>query len=88
MSGSHAVTPEELTSLGGTLKSQIEAVNSIVTSVDNPLGSIAWTGPAKEKFTQEWSGNFKTALTKLNEAFEVAGSDCERRAEGARIALG
>ncbi|BAN00645.1 WXG100 family type VII secretion target [Ilumatobacter coccineus] len=88
MSGTHAVTPDELASLGGTLKAQIEAVNTIITSVDNPLGSIAWTGPAKEKFTQEWSGNFKSALVKLNEAFEVAGTDCERRAEGARIALG
>ncbi len=88
MSGSHAVTPDELTSLGTTLKAQIEAVNTIITSVDNPLGSIAWTGPAKEKFMQEWTGNFKNALTKLNEAFDVAGTDCERRAEGARISLG
>lgn len=88
MAGTHGVTPEELTSLGGTLKAQIEAVNSIISSVDNPLGSIAWTGPAKDKFTEEWNGTFKTALGKLNEAFQAAGTDCEQRAEGARIALG
>lgn len=88
MAGSHGVTPEELTQLGGTLKAQIDVVNGIITSVDNPLGSIAWTGPAKEKFVEEWNGNFKTALGRLTEAFQMAGTDCEQRAEGARIALG
>ena len=88
MSGTHAVTPEELTSLGNTLKAQIGEVNQIISSVDNPLGSIPWSGPAKDKFTEEWNGNFKSALSKLNEAFDVAGKDCIDRAEGARIALG
>lgn len=88
MSGTHAVTPEELAGLGATLKAQIEVVESIIRSVDNPLGSIAWTGPAKQKFTDEWNGNFKVALGRLTEAFQAAGTDCEQRAEGARIALG
>lgn len=88
MAGTHGVTPEELTSLGGTLKAQIDAVETIIRSVDVPLGSIAWSGPAKEKFCEEWNGNFKAALAKLTEAFQVAGTDCEQRAEGARIALG
>lgn len=88
MAGTHGVTPEELTSLGRTLTAQIEAVNTIISAVDNPLASIAWSGPAKDKFTEEWNGNFKTALARLTEAFQVAGTDCQQRAEGARIALG
>lgn len=88
MAGTHGVTPEELTRLGGTLKAQIDAVNAIISAVDTPLGSIAWSGPAREKFTDEWNGAFKSALGRLNEAFQAAGTDCEQRAEGARIALG
>ncbi len=88
MSGTHAVTPEELSSLGGTLKAQIGVVESIIRSVDTPLASIAWSGPAKQKFTEEWNGNFKVALGRLTDAFQAAGTDCEQRAEGARLALG
>jgi uncharacterized protein YukE len=88
MAATHAVNPDELMSLGATLKAQIGAVNAIISAVDNPLGSIAWIGPAKEKFTEEWTGNFKNALARLNDAFQAAGTDCERRAEGARMSLG
>lgn len=88
MAGTHAVTPEELSSLGGTLKSEIEVVESIIRSVDVPLASIAWSGPAKQKFCGEWNGNFKVALARLTEAFQLAGTDCEQRAEATRVALG
>ncbi len=84
----HSANPEELEGLGTTLKAQIGIVNKIISDVDGPLGSIVWTGPAKEAFRSEWDGNFKTALGKLNEAFEVAGQDCTTRAQGVRIALG
>ena len=88
MTGTHAVTPEELTGLGGTLKAQIDVVESIIRSVDTPLATIAWSGPAKQKFSEEWNGNFKVALGRLTEAFQLAGTDCEQRAEAARLALG
>lgn len=88
MSGTYSVTPDELTDLGRTLKAQIDAVDTIIRSVDGPLGSIGWTGPARDKFSEEWNGNFKSALAKLNEAFRLAGTDCEQRAEGARLSLG
>ena len=84
----YGANPDELAGLGRTLKAQIEAVNGIIGAVDAPLGSIVWTGPAKERFVEEWHGSFKSALAKLNEAFETAGTDCERRAEGLRQVMG
>ncbi len=55
MSGTHAVTPEELSSLGGTLKAQIDVVESIIRSVDTPLGSIAWSGPGRSAAARRWT---------------------------------
>ena len=84
----HAANPDELEGLGTTLTGQIEIVNKIISDVDTPLTSINWTGPAKDAFKTEWDTNFKSALGKLNQAFEAAGKDCKARAEGTRIALG
>ena len=84
----YGANPDELSGLGSTLKAQIDAVNAMISAVDAPLGSIVWTGPARDRFTEEWNGNFKTALAKLTEAFEVAGTDCETRAEGLRTVMG
>ena len=80
--------PDELHALGTTLKQQIAAVDAIIRSVDGPVGSIAWTGPARDRFLEEWNGNFKTALGRLNEAFDAAGTDCIARADGLRTVMG
>ncbi len=88
MTASHSATPDELDSLGGTLEAQVEIVNKMIADVDTPLGSIAWTGPARDAFQGEWDTNFKSALGKLNDAFSSAGKSCKDRAEGTRVVLG
>jgi len=80
--------PDELQALGGTLRRQIAAVEEIIRSVDGPVNGIAWTGPARERFLDEWNGSFKTALGRLNDAFEAAGADCINRADGLRAVMG
>lgn len=80
--------PDELHALGTTLKQQIAVVDSIIRSVDGPVGTIAWSGPARDRFVEEWNTSFKTALTRLNEAFDAAGSDCVARADGLRAVMG
>jgi len=84
----HAANPDELDSLGTTLQAQIEIVNRIIQDVDGPLNGIVWTGPAKDAFKSEWDTSFKSALNKLNEAFDAAGRDCKQRAVGVRAVLG
>ena len=85
---SHSADPDALEGLGKTLKDQIDKVEQMIKDVDSPLNSIVWTGPAKDHFKTEWDGTFKTALTKLNTAFENAGTDCQNRAQGVREVLG
>lgn len=80
--------PDALHALGATLQRQRAAVEEIVRAVDGPVGSIAWTGPARERFLEQWNGDFKSALARLNEAFEAAGADCITRADGLRTVMG
>ncbi len=80
--------PDELHALGTTLRQQIAVGDGIVRSVDGPVGSIAWTGPARDRFVEEWNTGFRTALVRLTDAFEAAGADCIARADGLRTVMG
>lgn len=84
----YGANPDELAALGRTLTAQIERVEAMIASVDGPLASTTWQGPAKERFVEEWQGDFKSALAKLTEAFGAAGDDCTRRADLLRQVMG
>ncbi len=84
----YGANPDELSQLGQTLRNQIEAVDAIIRTVDGRAQSTTWTGPARDRFMSEWNGNFKQALSRLNEAFDAAGTDCARRADGLRAVMG
>ncbi len=83
----HAANPDELETLGTTLEKQISMVDQMIRDVDSPLNSNVWTGPAKDAFKTEWDTTFKSALTKLNDAFGAAGKDCRDRAAAVRQVL-
>ena len=84
----YGANPEQLTHLGSTLNRQIEAITSVMGSVDGVLGGTTWQGPARERFVEEWNGSFKQALNKLNEAFGMAGRDCIARSDELRRVMG
>jgi uncharacterized protein YukE len=88
MSGIYGANPEQLEQLGNTLKRQIESINSVISTVSSALGGTTWTGPARERFESDWNGSFRTALTRLNEAFEAAGQDCVLRTQELRRVMG
>lgn len=84
----YGANPEQLESLGTTLKAQQEAINSVLTTVSNSLGNTAWTGPARIRFEGDWNQTFRNALTQLNAAFDAAGNDCVTRANNLRSVMG
>jgi uncharacterized protein YukE len=84
----YGANPEQLTHLGSTLNRQIDAITSVMSSVDGVLGGTTWQGPARERFVEEWNGSFKQALHKLNEAFGMAGRDCIARSDELRRVMG
>lgn len=85
--GMWGADPDQLNQLGLTLKRQIEAITAVMSTVNGCLNSTTWTGPAREQFVADWNGGFTATLTRLNQAFEVAGQDCVVRAQGLRVAM-
>jgi uncharacterized protein YukE len=88
MSTLYGANPDQLENLGTTLKRQIEAINSVMSTVTSALSGTTWMGPARDQFEQEWQGSFRSALTRLNDAFEAAGQDCVLRTQELRRVMG
>lgn len=84
----YGANPEQLESLGGALSRQVGAIESVMSTVTAALNGTTWVGPARDRFEQEWQGSFRTALGRLNEAFEAAGQDCRARAQELRRVMG
>ena len=75
----YGANPEQLAALGRTLRQQIGAIDAVVSSVSSVLGGTTWVGPARDQFEGDWNTSFRSALSRLNEAFEAAGADCINR---------
>jgi uncharacterized protein YukE len=84
----YGANPEQLTQLGLKLKSQIEAINSVMSTVTATLGGTTWVGPARDRFESDWNTTFRTALGRLNQAFEAAGTDCINRSNDLARVMG
>lgn len=80
--------PDQLDTLGLTLTRQHDDVMRIVSTVTSVLSSTTWTGPARQQFDDEWQSGFRTALTRLAEAFSAAGRDCTSRSAELRRVMG
>jgi hypothetical protein len=84
----YGAIPEQLATLGRTLTNQIEAINSVMATVDGVLDGTTWQGPARDRFGEDWNGSFKQALHRLNEAFGAAGRDCVARSDELQRVMG
>lgn len=80
--------PDQLSNLGSILSRQREAVETIVTTVAQSLSGTMWVGPARQSFENDWTASFQTVLSKLSEAFDIAGRDCILRADELRRVMG
>jgi len=80
--------PDQLESLGTTLCRQRESVESIVSLVTSTFAGTAWVGPARQAFESDWESSFRSALSRLSDAFDMAGRDCSARAIELRRVMG
>jgi len=78
-SAMYGANPEQLTSLGNTLKNQVGPIDSVISTVTSALSGTAWDGPARDQFEEEWNNTFRATLGRLTEAFEAAGNSCVNR---------
>lgn len=86
--GMFGADPDQLSNLGATLGRQRETVDAIVSTVAQSLSGTMWVGPARDSFEAEWTTSFHTVLTRLSEAFELAGRDCIMRSDELRRVMG
>lgn len=88
LAGMIGADPDHLIQLGSTMARQREVVEGIVSLVSSHLANTLWSGPARQTFESEWQSSFRVALTRLGEAFEMAGRDCQARANELRRVMG
>ena len=79
MSGVYGANPQQLADLGRSLRSQIDSINTVISTVTSALSGTTWTGPARDQFESDWNTTFRSALNRLNDAFEAAGQSCINR---------
>lgn len=84
----YGANPEQLASLGRSLKQQITSIESVMSTVSSALSGTTWVGPARDQFESDWNTSFRTALNKLNQAFDAAGSDCVARSTDLQRVMG
>lgn len=84
----YGANPEQLTSLGNSLKHQMESINGVISTVSSMLAGTTWEGPARQQFENDWNTTFRNALNRLNEAFDHAGTDCINRSRDLAQVMG
>jgi hypothetical protein len=80
--------PDQLAALGRNLQLQMESINGVLSTVSSTLAGTDWVGPARDQFEGDWNSTFRTALTRLNEAFDAAGRDCISRSRDLARVMG
>ena len=84
----YGANPEQLAALGRSLKQQNTSIEAVMSAVTSALGGTTWVGPARDQFESDWNTSFRTALGKLNSAFDAAGSDCIARSTDLQRVMG
>ena len=84
----YGANPEQLNGLGRSMKQQRAAIDGVIGAVSSALAGTVWEGPARQQFEGYWNTTFKNALNRLNEAFEVAGTDCINRSADLQRVMG
>jgi uncharacterized protein YukE len=84
----YGANPEQLNGLGRSMKQQKAAIDVVISTVSSSLAGTVWEGPARQQFEGDWNTTFRSALNRLNEAFEVAGTDCISRSADLQRVMG
>jgi WXG100 family type VII secretion target len=70
----------QLDELAGRFRQEAEAIEALEGRITASVQSTAWTGPAANRFRDQWTGEFIPALRRLREAMgENAAAVARRR---------
>ena len=62
--------PEQMQTLARQFRTESGQVAELNARISGVLSSTTWTGPAAERFRQEWESSFRPALMRLDQALE------------------
>lgn len=71
--------PEQMRQLASTFRTEAGHVAELRTRMGASLGTTAWTGPAADRFREEWEGAFATALLRLEQALHENATTVDAR---------
>lgn len=77
---------EQMAGLQQAFQRDGQAVAELQQRITAALGNTVWTGPAAQRFRDEWSATFVPALVRLREALDENASLVRNRAEAIRTA--
>ena len=86
MSGMMGGDLAQLDALRKTFTDQVQTVDVLRSAVDGALGSTQWTGPAADRFRNEWASSFVPALRRLQEALTENASVVANRRDAIQTA--
>ena len=72
---------EQLLALQNTFTRNSRLIEELRSSVTAELSGVRWEGPAADRFRAQWSGDFSTALRRIQEALDEASIEVSRRRE-------
>lgn len=76
----------QLDRLSKTFIDQTQAVEALRGAVDGALGTTPWTGPAADRFRNEWAASFTPALRRLQEALTDNATIVSKRRDAIQTA--
>ena len=76
----------QLDALRKTFGDQVQAVEVLRGAIDGALGSTQWTGPAADRFRNEWGSTFVPALRRLQDALTENGTIVANRRDAIQAA--
>ena len=77
---------EQMAGLQQAFQRDAQAVVELQQRITAALGNTLWTGPAAQRFRDEWSATFVPALTQLRDALEQNSALVRNRTEAIRTA--
>lgn len=77
---------EQMAGLQQAFQRDAQSVTELQQRITAALGNTMWTGPAAQRFREEWSGTFVPALSQLRDALEQNATLVRNRSEAIRTA--
>lgn len=71
--------PQQMQQLAQTFRAEAGAVEQLTARINGTLNNTVWTGPAADRFRQEWETSFRQALTRLQEALNENAAVVDNR---------